>query len=95
MFNVIYSIMDTLVLVFFVLLFCCRSMAPSTTTSFTLCSILEKDNLNGTNYMDWIHNLRIVLRVFLKNRGSKSTSKSGILTVYVMDILIADSFINS
>jgi hypothetical protein len=37
-------------------------MAPSTTTSFTLFSILEKDKLNGTNYMDWIHNLRIVLR---------------------------------
>jgi hypothetical protein len=37
-------------------------MAPSTTTSFTLRSILEKDNLNGTNYMNWIHNLRIVLR---------------------------------
>jgi hypothetical protein len=37
-------------------------MAPSTTTSFTLRSILEKDKLNGTNYTDWIHNLRIVLR---------------------------------
>jgi hypothetical protein len=36
-------------------------MAPSTPT-FTLASILEKDNLNGTNYTDWIHNLRIVLR---------------------------------
>jgi hypothetical protein len=31
----------------------------------------------------------------LKNRGSKSTSKLGTLTIYVMDILIADSFINS
>jgi hypothetical protein len=31
----------------------------------------------------------------LKNRGSKSTSKSGTLTIYVMDILIADSFVNS
>jgi hypothetical protein len=37
-------------------------MAPSTTTSFTLRSILEKDRLNGTNYTDWIRNLRIVLR---------------------------------
>jgi len=27
-----------------------------------LRSILEKDKLNGTNYADWIHNLRIVLR---------------------------------
>jgi hypothetical protein len=37
-------------------------MAPSTTTSFTLHSILERDKLNGTNYLDWIHNLRIVLK---------------------------------
>ena len=29
---------------------------------FTLRSILEKDKLNGTNYADWILNLRIVLR---------------------------------
>jgi hypothetical protein len=39
-------------------------MAPSSTQpSFDLRSILEKDKLNGTNYMDWICNLRIVLRV--------------------------------
>src|SRR5688572_1904162 len=38
-------------------------MAPSnTTTLFALRSVLEKDKLNGTNYSDWIHNLRIVLR---------------------------------
>jgi len=54
-------------------------MVPTNQT-FTLCSILEKDKLNGrdsrhllytqflrkiyfTNYVDWIHNLRIVLRV--------------------------------
>ncbi|CAD6257045.1 unnamed protein product [Miscanthus lutarioriparius] len=36
-------------------------MAPSN-QPFTLCSILEKDKLNGTNFADWIHNLRIVLR---------------------------------
>src|SRR6187551_3280761 len=35
-------------------------MAPS--TPFSLRSILEKDKLNGTNYADWIRNLRIVLR---------------------------------
>src|SRR5919201_2426045 len=29
---------------------------------FILRSILEKDKLNGTNYADWIRNLRIVLR---------------------------------
>jgi hypothetical protein len=37
-------------------------MAPNSTTSFTLRSILKKDKLNGTNYTDWIRNLRIVLR---------------------------------
>jgi hypothetical protein len=36
-------------------------MAPSNQT-FTLRSILEKDKLNGTNYADWIRNLRIVLK---------------------------------
>ncbi|CAD6255407.1 unnamed protein product [Miscanthus lutarioriparius] len=36
-------------------------MAPSN-QPFTLRSILEKDKLNGTNYADWICNLRIVLR---------------------------------
>ncbi|CAD6265836.1 unnamed protein product [Miscanthus lutarioriparius] len=36
-------------------------MAPSN-QPFTLRSILEKDKLNGTNYADWISNLRIVLR---------------------------------
>ena len=36
-------------------------MAPSN-QPFTLRSILEKDKLNGTNYADWILNLRIVLR---------------------------------
>ncbi|CAD6255986.1 unnamed protein product [Miscanthus lutarioriparius] len=37
-------------------------MAPSNSTPFALRSVLEKDKLNGTNYTDWIHNLRIVLR---------------------------------
>jgi hypothetical protein len=36
-------------------------MAPSN-QPFTLRSILEKDKLNGTNYVDWIRNLRIVFR---------------------------------
>ena len=49
------------VLVFFLHYFCCRSMAPSK-QPFSLHSILEKDKLNGTNYADWIRNLRNVLR---------------------------------
>ncbi|CAD6240264.1 unnamed protein product [Miscanthus lutarioriparius] len=36
-------------------------MVPSN-QPFTLRSILEKNKLNGTNYVDWIRNLRIVLR---------------------------------
>jgi hypothetical protein len=35
-------------------------MAPS--KEFSLRTILEKDNLNGTNYRDWICNLRIILK---------------------------------
>ena len=37
-------------------------MAPSNNAPFTLRTVLEKDKLNGTNYTDWIRNLRIVLR---------------------------------
>jgi hypothetical protein len=42
----------------------------------------------------WKRNCKVYL-ASLKNRGSKSTSTSGTLIVYVMDILVADSFINS
>jgi hypothetical protein len=35
-------------------------MAP--TLEFSLRAILEKDKLNGTNYTDWMCNLRIILR---------------------------------
>ena len=38
-------------------------MVRNNTQSFSLRSVLEKDKLNGTNYADWIFNLRIVLRV--------------------------------
>ena len=44
-------------------------MAPSN-QPFTLRSILEKDKLNGTNYADWMRNLRIVLRVEKKEAVS-------------------------
>lgn len=38
-------------------------MAPAAPSNpFALRSILEKDKLNGTNYSDWVRNLRIVLR---------------------------------
>ena len=39
-------------------------MEPSTQQPFALH---EKDKLNGTNYMEWIQNLRIVLRAEKKN----------------------------
>jgi hypothetical protein len=35
-------------------------MAPS--KEFFLRTILEKDKLNGTNYTDWVCNLRIILK---------------------------------
>ena len=37
-------------------------MVRNNTQSFSSCSVLEKDKLNGTNYADWIRNLRIILR---------------------------------
>ena len=33
-----------------------------TTNNTTLRSILEKDKLNSKNFLDWYHNLRIVLK---------------------------------
>ena len=37
-------------------------MATNNTSTFTLRSILEKDKLSGTNFLDWSQNLRIVLK---------------------------------
>ena len=37
-------------------------MAQPNSNHFTLRSVLEKDKLNGSNYIDWSRNLRIVLK---------------------------------
>ena len=37
-------------------------MASNTTSNLSLRSILEKDKLNGTNFLDWYINLRIILK---------------------------------
>ena len=37
-------------------------MTSNTTPTMSLRSILEKDKLNGTNFLDWYTNLRIVLK---------------------------------
>ena len=37
-------------------------MTSNNTPTMSLRSILEKDKLNGTNFLDWYRNLRIVLR---------------------------------
>ena len=37
-------------------------MVSNTTSNLSLRSILEKDKLNGTNFLDWYINLRIVLK---------------------------------
>ena len=37
-------------------------MTSNTTPAMSLRSIFEKDKLNGTNFLDWYRNLRIVLR---------------------------------
>ena len=37
-------------------------MAQQNSNHFTLRSVLEKDKLNGSNYIDWSRNLRIALK---------------------------------
>ena len=37
-------------------------MASNNTSTFTLRSVLDKEKLNGTNFLDWSPNLRIVLK---------------------------------
>ena len=37
-------------------------MASNTTSNLSLRSILEKDKLNRTKFLDWYRNLRIVLK---------------------------------
>ena len=37
-------------------------MTSNTTPTMSLRSILEKDKLNGTSFLDWYRNLRIVLK---------------------------------
>ena len=37
-------------------------MTSNTAPTMSLRSILENDKLNGTNFLDWYRNLRIVLR---------------------------------
>jgi hypothetical protein len=48
-------------------------MSASNTSAFNLRSLLEKEKLNGANFMDWYYNLRIILRqekhsMFSQNR---------------------------
>jgi hypothetical protein len=37
-------------------------MFASNTSTFNLGSLLEKEELNGANFMDWYHNMTIVLK---------------------------------
>jgi hypothetical protein len=37
-------------------------MSASNTSAFNLQFLLEKEKINGSNFMDWYHNLKIVLR---------------------------------
>ena len=37
-------------------------MASNNTQTFSLRSVLKKDKLNGTNFIDWSRNLKIILR---------------------------------
>ncbi|KAK9018649.1 hypothetical protein V6N11_001619 [Hibiscus sabdariffa] len=37
-------------------------MIPMTNNTISLRSLLEKEKLNGINFLDWFRNLRIVLK---------------------------------
>jgi hypothetical protein len=37
-------------------------MSASNTSTFNLRSLIDKEKLNGANFMDWYRNLRIILR---------------------------------
>jgi hypothetical protein len=37
-------------------------MPASNTSAFNLWSLFEKEKVNGANFIDWYHNLRIVLK---------------------------------
>jgi hypothetical protein len=37
-------------------------MSATNTSTFNLRSLLEKEKLNGANFIDWYRNLRIILR---------------------------------
>ena len=43
--------------------------ASSSISNFCLKGLLEKDKLNGLNFIDWLHNLSIVLRMAGKIRA--------------------------
>ena len=57
-----------LVLIVFAYLCCCRSMARAT-VSLNFNAFLEKAKLkdDGSNYTDWVRNLRIILIAAQKN----------------------------
>ena len=43
--------------------------ANSSISNFCLTGLHEKDKLTGLNYVDWLRNLRIVLRMEKKQRA--------------------------
>ena len=59
-------------------------MIRNNTQSFSLRSVLEKDKLNGTNYADWIHNLRIVLRAEKKEEVLDTPLQKSLLMMHLL-----------
>ena len=50
--------------------------ANSSISNFCLKGLLEKDKLTGLNYVDWLRNLRIVLRMENKQRAIEEPDNS-------------------
>ena len=59
-------------------------MFRNNTQSFSLRSVLEKDKLNGTNYVDWIRNLRIVLRAEKKEEVLDTPLQKSLLMMHLL-----------
>ena len=59
-------------------------MVRNNTQSFSLRSVLEKDKLNGTNYADWIRNLRIVLRAEKKEDVLDTPYQKSLLMMHLL-----------
>ncbi|GKE61765.1 hypothetical protein Tco_1512132, partial [Tanacetum coccineum] len=66
-------------------------MSTSSTSPFTLRSFFKKEKLNGSNYLDWLRNSRLVLRDAYAKQKREST-KVAVLMCMSMALDLRKSF---